>query len=87
MYFPEVEDLDNWHGKPLGKKAGLALEAVKKMITQPGPHGLSPLPIQDDAPKVSFPKVTLSEPPKYKIGDKVRRGVWEEVRMEGGREE
>lgn len=71
-YFPEVENLDNWHGKPLGKKAQQALEAVKKLITQPGPHGLKPLPIQDDAPKVTFPQVTLNEPPNYKLGDKVR---------------
>lgn len=71
-HFPEVEDLDNWHGKPLTSKAQLALEAVKKLITQPGPHGLKPLPIQDDAPKVTFPQVTLSKPPNYKLGDKVR---------------
>ena len=74
-YFPNVEDLDNWHGKPLGKMSGPALEAVKKLITQPGPHGLSPLPIVDDAPKVVFPKVTLSKPPKYEMGQKVGKLV------------
>ena len=66
-----MENLDNWHGKPLSKKSGLALEAVKKLITQPGPHGLTPLSVVDDAPKFSFPKVTLNEPPKYILGDKV----------------
>lgn len=70
-YFPEVEDLDNWHGKPLGKKAGLALENVKKMITNPGPHGLRPLDIIDDAPHFDLPQVKLSEPPNYKLGDKI----------------
>ena len=72
-YFPEVEDLENWHGKPLGKKAGLALEEMKKLITQPGPHGIKPLPIVDDAPKVTLPTVKLSSPPNYTMGDKVRK--------------
>ena len=72
-YFPGVEDLDNWHGKPLGKQSGPALEAVKALITDNGPHGLSPRPIKDDAPKVTFPKVQLCEPPKHTMGEKVRR--------------
>ena len=71
-YFPGVEDLDNWHGKPLGKQSAAALEAVKKLITDNGPHGLSPRPVTDDAPKVVFPKVQLNEPPKYTMGEKVR---------------
>ena len=70
-YFPGVEDLDNWHGKPLGDKSAAALKAVKDLITNPGPHGLSPLPVKDDAPRVVFPKVTLNEPPNYTMGEKV----------------
>ena len=69
--FPEIEDEENWHGKPLGQKAQAALDAVKALIKNPGPHGLSPLPFQDDAPPVVLPQVKLSEPPNYKLGDKV----------------
>ena len=72
-YYPNVEDLDNWHGKPLGKQSAAALEAVGKLITQPGPHGLTPLPFKDDAPKIAFPQVTLSSPPDYEMGKKVSR--------------
>ena len=72
-YFPGVEDLENWHGKPLGKQSGPALKAVKALITDNGPHGLFPRPVKDDAPKVAFPKVELCEPPKYTMGEKVRR--------------
>ena len=73
-YFPGVEDLDNWHGKPLGKQSAAALEAVKALITDNGPHGLSPRPVKNDAPQVTFPKVQLSEPPNYPMGKEV--SVW-----------
>jgi len=69
--FPEIEDEENWHGKPLGAKAQAALDAIKPLIKNPGPHGLSPQPIVHDAPKVEFPQVKLSEPPNYKLGDKI----------------
>ena len=73
-HFPEVEDLHNWHGKPLGGKAAQALEAVKKMIKNPAPHSLRPLDIIDNARHFDLPQVKLFEPPNYKLGDKV--GVW-----------
>lgn len=61
----------DWHGKPLGDKAQAALDAVNALIKNPGPHGIKPLPFVDDAPKVDLGKVKLSEPPNYKLGDKV----------------
>ena len=69
--FPNVEDQENWHGKPLGKYSAAALEAVKKAIVNPGPHGITPQPFVDDCPKVEFPEVQLSEPPNYEKGAKV----------------
>lgn len=69
--FPNVEDLLDWHGKPLGDKAESALAAVNGRIKNHGPHGIKPLPFVDDAPKVDLTKVKLSEPPNYKIGGKV----------------
>ncbi|XP_003383991.1 PREDICTED: transketolase-like protein 2 [Amphimedon queenslandica] len=68
--FPNVEDLDNWHGKPLGPQADAALEAVRALIKNNGPHGIKPLAFVDDAPKVDLSAVKLSEPPNYKLGDK-----------------
>jgi len=66
-----VEDQLDWHGKPLGKNSAAALEAVKKEIVNPGPHGIVPEMFVDDCPKVEFPVVKLSEPPKYEMGQKV----------------
>ena len=63
-----MEDQENWHGKPLGKNSAAALEAVKKAIVNPGPHGITPQPFVDDCPKVEFPEVKLSEPPNYEKG-------------------
>ena len=70
--FPGIEDEENWHGKPLGGKAQAALDAVNALIKNQGPHGISPLPFKDDAPPVVLPQVKLSNPPNYKLGDKVR---------------
>ena len=69
--FPDVEDKLDWHGKPLGPKAEAALEAVRSLIKNPGPHGIKPKPIVNDAPKVDITKIHLSEPPNYKLGEKV----------------
>lgn len=47
------------------------MAAVKSLIKNPGPHGIKPAPFNDDAPKVDLTAVKLSEPPNYKLGDKV----------------
>lgn len=70
--FPGVEDQLDWHGKPLGAKTDEALAAVKALIKNPGPHGIKPPAFADDAPKVDLSAVKLSEPPNYKLGEKVR---------------
>lgn len=66
-----MEDLENWHGKALGAQADAAVKACEERIVNKGPHGITPKPITDDAPKFDIPTVKLSEPPNYKLGDKV----------------
>lgn len=66
-----MEDLENWHGKPLGAQSEAAIEACKAAIVNPGPHGLKPLEVIDDAPHFTLPVVQLNFPPNYKLGDKV----------------
>ena len=68
-----MEDLENWHGKPLGDQSKAAIEACTKAIVNPGPHNLKPHAIVDDAPVVNLPVVKLDTPPNYKLGDKVMR--------------
>jgi transketolase len=70
--FPNVEDLENWHGKPLGAQAEPAIAACKAAIVNPGPHGLTPNPVVDDAPHFTLPQVKLNSPPDYKLGEKVK---------------
>ena len=72
--FPDIENKLDWHGKPLGEKTQAALETIKSLIKNPGPHGIKPLQFVDDAPLVDLTNVRLSEPPKYSLGDQVRHG-------------
>ncbi|KRZ20144.1 Transketolase, partial [Trichinella pseudospiralis] len=72
---PKVEDQENWHGKALGKEAAAALEAINSRIKNLDRHKLSiNLPRIDPSNQLKandFSTVHLSEPPNYKIGEKV----------------
>ena len=70
--FVGVEDLENYHGKALGDKGKAAVEKLKEGLSN-DKHNLGPQPVVDDAPAVDLSPGTikLSEPPSYKIGDKV----------------
>ncbi|KRX84831.1 Transketolase-like protein 2 [Trichinella sp. T6] len=72
---PKVEDQENWHGKALGKEAAAALEAINSRIKNFDHHKLSiNLPRIDPSKPLKandFSNVKLSEPPNYKIGEKV----------------
>lgn len=70
--FPEVEDLENWHGKPLGNKANEVIQHLKGLLKNSGPLGLHPQkPLVEDAPLVDISNVTLASPPSYKLGEEV----------------
>ncbi|MCL4150811.1 UNVERIFIED_CONTAM: hypothetical protein GTU68_014251 [Idotea baltica] len=74
--FPNIEDEENWHGKPLGPKMEESLAAVKALIKNSGPPQLKPQkPLVDDAPVVDISKIAFSSPPDYKRGDKVATRV------------
>ncbi|XP_054160793.1 transketolase-like [Oppia nitens] len=68
--FPNIENKDNWHGKPLGDKADDVIASLKQKITT------SKYTIKANAPVVTVPAtnlstVRLSEPPNYKKGEKI----------------
>ena len=70
---PEIEDADDWHGKAVGAaKSDSVLAAIKKQIANPGPHGLRPCLPADTLAEIPFGGIQLSDPPAYKVGDKVR---------------
>ncbi|XP_037281371.2 transketolase isoform X2 [Rhipicephalus microplus] len=67
-----IEDSENWHGKPLGDKAPAAIEALEKRMVSKGPWKLAAQrPEKEDAPPVDISNIRLSEPPNYKMGEKV----------------
>jgi len=70
-YFPDIENLMNWHGKALGDKAASVVKHVESLIKNPAvkPSNI-PAPILD-SPNVDITGVSLSDPPTYKLGDKL----------------
>ncbi|CAG9759352.1 unnamed protein product [Ceutorhynchus assimilis] len=74
--FPEIENLENWHGKALGGETDRVIEHLKKLITNPGPLQIHPhKPLKDDAPVVDISNIKLSSPPNYKLGDNIATRV------------
>lgn len=70
-FFPNIEDLDNWHGKPLGTSAETVIKHLEGLIKNKGQLTLGPLPQVDNAPTVSLANVQLASPPAYKLGETV----------------
>jgi len=70
-YFPDIENLMNWHGKALGAKATDVVKHVESLIKNPGvkPSNI-PAPILD-SPTVDITGISLSVPPAYNLGDKL----------------
>ncbi|XP_017003708.3 transketolase-like protein 2 [Drosophila takahashii] len=70
--FPNIEDLDNWHGKPLGDKAAEVVKHLQGLIVNKDVK-LSPKPVSKTgaAPEVDISNVKLSSPPAYKLGDSI----------------
>lgn len=68
---PGIEDMDNWHGKPLGDKADEYIALIEKQIVNVGPHGFSPSLPTEELSNIPFGNLRLSEAPGYKLGEKV----------------
>jgi transketolase len=70
--FPNIEDLENWHGKPLGDKADSTIQHLTALIKNGGPLQLHPQkPLVEDAPVINIKNIKLSSPPNYKLGQTV----------------
>ncbi|XP_017874633.1 PREDICTED: transketolase-like protein 2 [Drosophila arizonae] len=70
--FPDIEDLDNWHGKALGAKAACVIKSLQSQIVNPNVK-LTPKKMCKGslAPEVDITNIKLCAPPNYKLGDKV----------------
>ena len=70
-FFPGIEDLENWHGKPLGDHAEQTIKHLTGLIRNQGQLRLAPAKPLDDAVPVHIANVRLAEPPTYKKGESV----------------
>ncbi|XP_059621900.1 transketolase-like protein 2 [Phlebotomus argentipes] len=71
-FFPDIEDLENWHGKPLGDQADRVIKHLAGLISNAGPLQIAPQkPLLDDAPVVDISNIQLASPPNYKLGETV----------------
>lgn len=67
----DIEDLDNWHGKPIPKdKVEDLLNDLQALIQVPNKTLCPELPKEDTAPADLSP-ISMPSPPAYKKGDKV----------------
>ncbi|XP_014213002.1 transketolase isoform X2 [Copidosoma floridanum] len=74
--FINIEDLDNWHGKPIvGNQCQEVIKHLKTMLKTPESDRKASKPViakpVEDAPKVSITHVKLDTPPSYKLGEAV----------------
>jgi len=70
-FFPNIEDLDNWHGKPLGEHADAVIKHLQSFIHNKGPLQIAAQKPKEDAVKVHIANVRLATPPEYKLGEAV----------------
>ncbi len=71
-HFPEIEDLVEWHGKPLGSKAEGVIQHLNTLIRNPKKITIQPsAPESPFAPAHSTAPIKLSTPPAYQKEEKV----------------
>ena len=69
---PGVEDADDWHGRALGvSESESYLATIRGQIAHSGSHGLRPRMPAETLSEIAFGGLKMSEPPAYKLGDKV----------------
>lgn len=67
----DIEDLENWHGKPIPKdKVDDLLNDLKGLIQVPNKTLCPELP-NDDTARADLSTISLPAPPAYKKGEKV----------------
>lgn len=69
--FPNIEDTDNWHGKPLGDQSQTVIGHLEALIKNKEPLPFTPQNVVNDAPPVNIKDIKLSSPPNYKLGESV----------------
>lgn len=66
-----IEDLMNWHGKPLGAKTEEVIKEIQSKMSNSESLNLRPQSITATVPKIDISNIKLAEPPKYELGQQV----------------
>ncbi|XP_012591040.1 transketolase-like protein 2 [Microcebus murinus] len=67
---PNIEDAENWHGKPLPKeRADAIIKLIESQIQTSGDPIWKP-PVED-SPQISITNIKMNSPPAYKVGNKI----------------
>jgi len=69
--FPNIEDLENWHGKPLSDQAERVIKHLSGLIRNDGPLTVQIQKPNEDAPAVNITNVKLAQEPEYKLGESI----------------
>nr|XP_003732452.5 LOW QUALITY PROTEIN: transketolase-like protein 2 [Callithrix jacchus] len=67
---PNIEDTENWHGKPVPKERADAIIKLIESQIQTNENLIPKSPVED-SPQISITDIKMTTPPAYKIGDKI----------------
>ncbi|KAM5264547.1 transketolase-like protein 2 [Ctenodactylus gundi] len=70
---PNIEDAENWHGKPMPKERADAIAELIESQIQTN-RSLRPKPPVEDSPMVSITHIKMASLPDYKVGDQIATG-------------
>lgn len=66
MHVTDIEDKENWHGKPLGGSAADVIKAIEENIVNKGNHGICPRSPEQTPPAANIKDIKLAGPMPYK---------------------
>nr|XP_020035178.1 transketolase-like protein 2 isoform X2 [Castor canadensis] len=67
---PNIEDAEDWHGKPMPKDRADAIVKLIESQIQTN-RNLTPKPPVEDSPQISITNIKMTSPPAYKFGDQI----------------
>ncbi|KAM6149292.1 LOW QUALITY PROTEIN: transketolase-like protein 2 [Erethizon dorsatum] len=67
---PNIEDAENWHGKPMPKeRADAVIKLIESQIQTN--RNLTPKPPIEDSPQINISNIKMTSLPAYKVGEKI----------------
>ncbi|ELW52804.1 Transketolase-like protein 2 [Tupaia chinensis] len=67
---PNIEDAENWHGKPMPKERADAIIKLIESQIQTNRNLIPQAPVED-SPQINITNIKMTSLPAYKVGDKI----------------